>query len=194
MSDYFAEDTIINKLGITDELELIEAEENIVAEKIIALLKESENSEPNLDYFKHIHQVLFEDLYDFAGKFRIVDIIKGDSLYPFAYAQFLQPEAERIFSELKAKNYLKRLEKPEFVVEISRLSTDLNALHPFREGNGRTIRMYLMIIAYLAGYLLDYSQVSADDIIQADKLAFEGQEYQLETMYDKITSEINDAK
>ena len=98
-------------------------------------------------------------------------------------------ESERIFGDLKAKNYLKNLKKPDFIQGIADFSTELNALHPFREGNGRTSRMYLMIIAYLAGYLLDYSLVSANEIIAADRAAFEGDDSKLITIYNKITLE-----
>lgn len=189
MSDHFVSDILPNKLGIKNQQELMDYEEKIVAEKIIALLKESEAFEPDMAYFKHIHKVLFEDLYDFAGQFRTVDIVKTDSNFPFCFAQFLPNESERVFSELKAKNYLKNLTKQDFIQGIADLSTELNALHPFREGNGRTIRMYLMIIAYLAGYLLDYSLVAADEIIDADRAAFEGDDTKLIAVYNKITLE-----
>ena len=189
MSDHFVNDILPNKLGITNQQELMGYEEKIVAEKIINLLKESEAFEPDLDYFKHIHKVLFEDLYDFAGQFRTVDIVKTDSNFPFCFALFLPSESERIFGDLKAKNYLKNLKKPDFIQGIAYFSTELNALHPFREGNGRTSRMYLMIIAYLAGYLLDYSLVSANEIIAADRAAFEGDDSKLITIYNKITLE-----
>lgn len=182
MSDHFVNDILPNKLGITNQQELMGYEEKIVAEKIINLLKESEAFEPDLDYFKHIHKVLFEDLYDFAGQFRTVDIVKTDSNFPFCFALFLPSESERIFGDLKAKNYLKNLKKPDFIQGIADFSTELNALHPFREGNGRTSRMYLMIIAYLAGYLLDYSLVSANEIIAADRAAFEGDDSKLITI------------
>ena len=66
MSDHFVNDILPNKLGIKNQQELVDYEEKIVAEKIIALLKEGEAFEPDMEYFKHIHKVLFEDLYDFA--------------------------------------------------------------------------------------------------------------------------------
>lgn len=106
-------------------------EEKIVAEKIINLLKESEAFEPDLDYFKHIHKVLFEDLYDFAGQFRTVDIVKTDSNFPFCFALFLPSESERIFGDLKAKNYLKNLKKPRFYSRNRRLFDRAQCPAPF---------------------------------------------------------------
>ena len=188
MTDYFADDIIQNKLGITDDIKLQAAEEKIISEKAAILINETWPTEPNMNYFKHIHKILFEDMYDFAGQFRSVDIIRRDGVTPFAYAQFIPNESERIFRELKIKKYLQALDEETFIAEITNLSMDLNALHPFREGNGRTIRLYLILLAYHAGYLLDYSKASSEEIIHADKRAFEGDEKEILTLYKKIVS------
>ena len=187
MSDYFADDVIVNKLSITDANELKEVEQQIVAEKTAVLLDSDVPDEPGLDYFKHIHKTLFEDLYDFAGTFRTVDIAKPDSVIPFAYAKFLDSESRRIFNDLNDKKYLVDLNPDQFIAKISSLSAELNALHPFREGNGRTIRLFLILLAYKAGYLLDYSLISADDLIDSDKRAFEGDDNPLLDIYQTIT-------
>lgn len=82
------------------------------------------------------------------------------------------------------------MDKDKFVEEITNLSAELNALHPFRDGNGRTIRLFLIMLADNAEYLLDYSQVSAEEIINADKLAFEGNINQLLFIYKKVVIKI----
>lgn len=74
---------------------------------------------------------------------------------------------------MESKKYLFGLDKDKFVKEITNLSVELNALHTFRDGNGRTIRLFLILLTDHAGYLLDYSQVLAEEITTADKLAFE---------------------
>lgn len=188
MSDYFVDgdDVLENKLGISDQDGLMHAEQEITAKKSAMLLSESPEVF-DLNYLKHIHKLLFEDIYDFAGQIRTVDIAKPGASAPFAYAKYIEAEAERMFLSINDKNYLINMDKQTFVHEIADLSAELNALHPFREGNGRTIRLFLILLADHAGYLLDYSQVSAEELINADKIAFEGNSDSLYEMYNKIT-------
>lgn len=188
MSDYFVDgDNVIeNKLGIVDSHQFMLAEQDITAKKSAMLLGESSNIF-DFDYLKHIHKVLFEDIYGFAGQIRTVDIAKPGASAPFAHAEYIESEAERIFSNLSDKKYLINMDLQTFVHEVADLSAELNALHPFRDGNGRTIRLFLILLADYAGYLLDYSQVSAEELINADKVAFEGNSDLLYEMYNKIT-------
>jgi cell filamentation protein len=190
VADYFVDgdndEVIENKLGITDPLALVEAEQDIVTKKSAMLLGEKPTVF-NFDYLLHIHKQLFEDIYNFAGKIRVVDMVHPEASVPFAYVEFIKSEAERIFSELRLKYYLVGLDRATFVQEIASLSTELNALHPFREGNGRAIRLFLIMLADHAGYLLDYSQVSSDKLISADKLAYEGDLQPIMAVYEKVT-------
>ena len=143
MADYFVEggDVLENKLGITDSEQLHEAEEDVFSDTAADILNE-DLSDAILDFnfFKQLHGRLFGKVYPFAGQIRTVNITKQDSSIPFCYADFIEPEANRIFQDLEVKNYLKNETKAEFVDNIAELAMDLNALHPFREGNGRTIR------------------------------------------------------
>lgn len=190
MADYFADDDILlqNKLGISDIAKLHEVEQDIVVKATAKLLYEKLPTDFDFECLKHIHKVLFEDIYDFAGQIRTVDITKPDSKVPFAYARFLAPESDRIFGELKKKSYLANLPKEKFIKEISSLVAELNALHPFREGNGRTIRLFLILLADKAGYLLDYSQVSSEELINADIQAFQGNDALLQAVYNRVVA------
>ena len=190
MTDYFVDgdDVLDNKLGIINQQVLKEIEQDIIAKKTAVLLTE-DSTVFDFNFLIYIHKTLFEDIYSFAGKIRIVDIAKPKASAPFAYAKFIESEAERVFSELKSKKYLVGLDRQIFVEEIASLSAELNALHPFREGNGRTIRLFLILLADHAGYLLDYSQVSSKELIKADRLAFEGDLKPLLVMYEKVTVE-----
>ena len=186
MSDYYADDIVENKFGITDPDVLHNIEERIVAEKTSILLSEIYDGPPNEVFLKHVHLRLFEDIYNFAGRFREVDITKSDSSTPFCYARFLDKELYRIFDTLEKQAYLADLDRSSFARQLALLAADLNALHPFREGNGRAIRLYLILLADQAGYLLDYSRVQAAEIIDADKRAFEGNDAALLALYDAI--------
>ena len=147
MSDYFVDGdgALPNKLGITDENLLRKREDDIVALHISEVLNEPAPREFDFDCLLALHRRLFGEIYDFAGQIRTVNLMKPDEEAPFAYAEFVPSEAVRIFTQLKHDRYLVGLKKAEFVQKISALAADLNALHPFREGNGRTIPAVLSI-------------------------------------------------
>lgn len=190
MPDYFVDGdgTLHNKLGIVDENLLKKREDDIVALHISEVLNEPDPREFDFDYLLALHRRLFGEIYDFAGQIRTVNIMKPDGEAPFAYAEFIPSEAARIFTQLKHDRYLVGLKKAEFVQKISALAADLNALHPFREGNGRTIRLFLALLAKHAGYIIDYSQVSHEEVILADKLAFGGKYDVIVKLYNRITT------
>lgn len=107
MADYFVsqDDVLENKLGINDPQELKQAEQDIVTKKTASLIGEVTETF-DFSFLLHIHRVLFEDIYDFAGQVRSVDIAKPDASAPFAHAKFIDSEAKRIFDELASKQYL----------------------------------------------------------------------------------------
>ncbi|MEI7539432.1 MAG: Fic family protein [Candidatus Saccharibacteria bacterium] len=186
MANYFtnSHEVLDNKLNITDPVLFNIKEQSIVTKKSAIILKEFPKVY-NFDYLKHIHKVLFEDIYDFAGNTRTVNITKPDSNTPFAHFEYIGSGAERIFSILKQQDYLANLKREDYAIKIADLAADLNALHPFREGNGRSIRLFLIKISDHNGFILDYSQVSSKDLIQADKEAFEGNNDSLIKIYEK---------
>ena len=107
MADYFVEggDVLENKLGITDSEQLREAEEDVFSDTAADILNE-DLSDAILDFnfFKQLHGRLFEKVYPFAGQIRTVNITKQDSSIPFCYADFIEPEANRIFQNLGTKD------------------------------------------------------------------------------------------
>lgn len=189
---YFVEvDGVLeNKLGITDPAELEAREYDITAQRISEILLSKIPEKPDFNYLLELHRRLFEDVYDFAGKTRTVNISKPDSPVPFCYADFILPESERIFVELARSNFLVGLEKEEFIGKLAWLSSELNALHPFREGNGRTTRLYLMLLSKKVGYILDFNLIIRDRILDADRVAFAGDLEPLKNLYSRIVQKI----
>ena len=195
MADYFVEggEVLKNKLGITAPVDLKEAEENAFANAASEITAEGAlNQELDFAFLKNLHKRLFGRVYPFAGKIRTVNITKPDSDIPFCMADFIALEADRIFSELKVNNYLKGLPKEKFIDSLAELAIELNALHPFREGNGRTIRLYLQLLADNAGYFLSYDWASHDEIIAADKRAFLGNDTPIKQLYAKIVLPVSE--
>lgn len=189
MTDYFVEggDVLENKLGIADVAKLREVEETYFSEAVSDIIQDSSSIRDfDFDFLKSLHRDLFGRVYEFAGEIRTVNIAKADNDTPFCYADFIETVATEIFDELKGKEYLCGLDVGDFAQELAKLAANLNALHPFREGNGRTIRLFLQLLTDKAGFLLDYSLVPHDEIIKADKAAFLGDMKPLLNMYRHI--------
>jgi cell filamentation protein len=115
----------------------------------------------NLDAWKGIHRICFSDVYQWAGETRTVRISKGTTV--FAYPEHIESESSRIFTEL---NNLLVTEKLT-LDKAAELFADINVLHPFREGNGRTQRILFSDVLRRIGYLVDYSLTSQDEMIEA---------------------------
>ncbi len=97
---------------------------------------------------------------------RTIDISKKDTR--FCNVGRVEPEANKIFRQLRADNWLEGVSRSELVQKIAEYYGDLNMIHPFREGNGRTQRMLFEQIIINAGYQIDWSQVEEAEWLQAN--------------------------
>lgn len=174
MSDYFSDDDIMqfNKLGITDRDELRKAEEEIVAARMVEIVESPIGGNYDFNMLRSIHEKLFSDIYHFAGKVRTVRIAKDKSV--FCYPEYIEDNQKRIFEELKRENHLINLSQEEFIRKFAALTEELNALHPFREGNGRVIRIFLKQLAEHAGWYIAYEDMDPHQLLDADVKAFNG--------------------
>ncbi|MDH2998330.1 hypothetical protein A1D22_01555 [Pasteurellaceae bacterium LFhippo2] len=154
-----------NKLGAKNEQELELAENIFVLRKLALLLQAPITGRFDLKHLKAIHRYLFEDVYSWSGKLRSVAISKGDSM--FAHPLRIEIEAIKLFEKLKSENYLLGLDQQTIVKRLAFYLGELNILHPFREGNGRTQRAFLILLARNAGYNLHFGQLDVDLNIEA---------------------------
>ena len=106
----------------------------------------------NVPHYKAVHRHLFRDVYDWAGKFRTVRITKDTST--FCYPENIAAEMTKLFAELKQQRYLRRLKADAFADGAAWFLSELNAIHPFREGNGRAQVSFLALLADRAGHPL----------------------------------------
>lgn len=147
-----------NKLGIRDAAELARTEEKISKRKA-ALLFESEYLKDyeagTFQMLAAIHRFLFEEIYDFAGKVRTVNLAKGN--FRFASAMYLQAAVENV----------ERMPQSTFDQIIEKY-VEMNIVHPFREGNGRSMRIWLdMILKQELKQTIDWSLVDKDEYLLA---------------------------
>jgi cell filamentation protein len=147
-----------NKLELQDSDLIHEIENNLLTEAYQNFLsKIDDNTKFNEIFFINLHKKTFESLYDFAGIYRDVNMTKGDS--QFCLAQYLTNESKRIFQELENDNYLKNCKnKKDFANKLTYYQSELIALHPFYELNGRILRLFCDLLCVYNGYkLIDYS-------------------------------------
>ncbi len=179
-----------NLLGITSLENLYNVERDITYCKSLILEQTSIDGDFNYLHLKKIHHFLFDEIYDFAGKDRfelgIEYFGKGNS--KFILASDIPKWEKIIFDELSKKNYLLDLESKIFIKEITSLFADINALHPFREGNGRVQRIFVNQLAKKAGYFIDFSKVSQLESVLSAKDAMVNNLTKMERMFEKIIS------
>lgn len=171
---YKGTNVLVNKLDIKDSKVLLEYEKRIVALKLIALHKQGITGNFDVNHFISIHKFLFEDIYPFAGQFRIENIAKDN--FSFAEFQYIEPELTKLLDKLKSENYLSNSDsinnvqyKKYLANGIAYYWAELNVLHPFREGNGRSTREFLRQLALKNDYSLDIHNIDANKFLEASK-------------------------
>ena len=171
-----------NKLGITDSADLARMEEQISKKKAVELFEKGILDKLEAGKFsslQEIHKYLFDEIYDFAGKIRTVNIAKGS--FRFAPVMYLQAALDNI-DKMPQSNFDEIIEK----------YVEMNVAHPFREGNGRSTRIWLdCILKKEIGKVVDWSKVDKEDYL----LAMERSPIKdIEIKYllkDALTSDIN---
>ena len=156
---------LINKFNIQDERQLELIESQITLAKISMLLKNPLNGNFDFSHYKAIHKFIFEDLYDWAGNIRNINLSKKGTT--FAESKNIERLAKACFDRLKDNNYFKGLDFNRFVDEITDFYIITNNLHQFREGNGRTQRVFLSQLITNAGYTIDFYNIDADELMIA---------------------------
>lgn len=162
---YPGTDVLINKLNIRDPEKLAQFEAIVTKARLAQLEKEPVEGNFDLDHLKNIHKFIFKDIYPFAGEIRRENIAKD--FFRFAPYQFIEPYAKELFQQLKKEKLLKGTTIYDFSERAAFYMAEINVLHPFREGNGRTQREFIRQLAKNAGYDLDWSKVDKAKILQA---------------------------
>jgi cell filamentation protein len=159
-----------NKLGLKDAAQLRAAEADFSAARASEFRASGASLPLSFEGLKQAHRVLFRDVYPWAGEVRAVNISKGES--PFCDARFLDPAAKDIFGKLAKENNLAGLDQDTFAARAAHYFSEINALHPFREGNGRSQRLWFSELAKNAGYSLDWQRVDREKYLDAVKEGF----------------------
>lgn len=162
---YKGTNVLVNKMNIKDPIALKNYETSVIGLKLMALSKRGITGKFDVSHFVSIHKFLFEDIYPFAGLFRTENIAKD--YFQFAEWEYIESELTRLLSELKSENFLANLTKEKFTERLAYYWAELNVLHPFREGNGRTTREFLRQLSLKNGYILNLHKISPQKLFNA---------------------------
>lgn len=177
---------LINKFDIRDEDKLKKVEADITFAKATILESNPISDKFDLEHYKAIHRFLFEDIYDWAGTFRTVDMAKKGT--SFCSEDQLDDVAKNCFDRLAENNLFSDLDRDEFVDAVVDFYCVTNMLHPFREGNGRTQRIFISQLIHHNGYDFDFSDIDSDDLMIATIQAANGVTDFLKQLFDENIS------
>ena len=174
---------LVNKLGIQDELALAESEAAVVLGKASLLDQQPIPGVFDFDHYKRIHQFLFCDLYDWAGQIRTINLSKkGTAFVPAAEIESCAVACFKRLAEFSGEGMSHR----ELAEEVADFYHTVNMLHPFREGNGRTQRIFFTQWIRSLGYDFDLSSVDPDAFMIATIYAAQGVMDQLADFFEQM--------
>jgi Protein involved in cell division len=174
-----------NLWGITDPVKLRAAEADITAAAVFALATEWLPGAYDLEHLRAFHRRIFGRLYPWAGEIRTVAIAKTDM---FCLPQFIEPYANDVFLNLALEKHLRGLPREAFVDRLTHYLAEVNAIHPFREGNGRTQRAFFSQLSRDAGWPVDWSGLDRNENIAASIAALRGDNGPLRAMLDRLVA------
>lgn len=184
MSDPYVDSSGVfrNRLGIIDPRDLAAAEADITSVRLLALGSLRIDGGYDLGHLRAFHHFVFGDVYPWAGELRTVEIAKYDA---FCRCAYLEGYAAEIFGKLKAATWPTESGRDSFIVGLADTYADINALHPFREGNGRAQRAFLRQFAADAGWALSWAGLDPEQNEAASIAGFRGDLDPLIEMLDK---------
>jgi cell filamentation protein len=165
---------LINKLDLRSQTELDAFEAEITIQRAAEPFPARALGYPS---YRAIHRHLFQDVYPWAGKIRTVRISKDGSL--FCYPENIDSEMRKLIANLRGSKFFRGLSPEAFSQSVSHFLAELNAIHPFREGNGRTQLALLALVADRAGHPLTLERMNPAAMLTAMVASFHGDEVQL---------------
>jgi cell filamentation protein len=175
---------LYNKLGLGTAAGLEAAEREITHAALILLDESPVSPSYDLPHLQEIHKRIFGDIYEWAGQIRTVAIAKGAM---FCLPQYIDSSAAVIFGELHDEDCLRGLRRDAFVGRLAHYLGEVNALHPFREGNGRAQRAFFGQLARDAGFTLAWQHLDPARNVEASAAIMRGDPDPMREMLDALT-------
>lgn len=173
----------LNTLGIADRDELATAEADITAFALYRLERQHLPGKYDLTHLCAFHRAIFRDIYAWAGECRTVAISKGDV---FCLPQFIESFAADVFGGLNRENHLCGLARDRFCERLTYYFGEVNALHPFREGNGRAQRAFWGQLARDAGHPIRWERLDRQRNLDASVAIMRGDAGPMRDIFDEL--------
>lgn len=168
---YAGTTVLINKAGLKTSEELQDFE----ASKVRSRARQPwPSGEFDKAHYLALHHHLFQDVYDWAGKPRTIRTGKSGNW--FCFPEYIGSELDRLFADLRARNHLTGLALAEFAPAAAHVLAEINAIHAFREGNGRTQLAFLRLLCLNAGHAFRADVLEPDRVMSAMIASFDGNE------------------
>jgi cell filamentation protein len=173
---YPGTDVLINKENIRDRGQLRLFEAAVTANRM-----EHVPTDLPISYegFRRLHRYIFQPVYVWAGKPRRINIAKGGTM--FCLAPYIDQQMERRFSIIQSEKWVRGMTRESLIQRSSEHICEINAIHPFREGNGRTLRAFLQCLAGRSGHRLELERIDPAAWIDASVQSFRDADYQAMT-------------
>jgi cell filamentation protein len=172
---------LINRLGLREQARLDALEAEMTAQRFQEPFPGGKFS---YRHYCAVHRHLFQDVYSWAGKIRTVRISKSGSA--FCYPEHIDREMKRLFISLKNRKHLSGLDAGTFAAQAAHFLAELNAIHPFREGNGRAQLSFLVLLAERVGHPLDSRRLVPAQVLDAMIASFSGDERPLSRLITQL--------
>ena len=187
---YAGRNVMSNRLGIHQAKQLEEAADEVPARRAATL--ELGPVARGLPHRCAIHRHLSQDIFEWAGEIREVNIYQGDTR--FCNFDYIENEGNALMQALEDEDYLVGLEPDAFVARLAHYYCEINVLHPFRTGTGRAQRVFFEQLALHAGYSLDWRDVDVDEWRAANQAGAMGDLAPLEKIFARVVSEARESE
>lgn len=185
---YPGTEVLRNRRGLRDADELADFERHATAVRLAELAAVELPGRYDLAHLRAFHGHLFQDVYDWAGELRTVELAKDAS--PFCRREHIESYSHGVFARLASEQRLQGLDHKAFVERLAHYLGEVNAIHPFREGNGRAQRAFFSQLARETGRHLAWERIDAQRNIDACRAAHRGDERPLRALLSDITDQL----
>ncbi len=190
MSYYPETRCLVNYFGLKDKPQLKRVDKMVSSFRTAELLRLPLKMPYNFDHLVAIHSHLFGDIYPSAGMIRVSSPKKHRE---YCQPEYIIPQAEKLFDNLRQSRYLMGIDDvDDFVNELAYYMGEVEALHPFMDGNGRTTRLFFDSMARSAGYIIGWGSSDPDHFLEANVAALDGDYQALIDVLEEIVVPIED--